>query len=217
MRKSVAIAFAIFDGASWMALCPSVLPGERRNGDGRACPRSRNALTSRFRYHAVGKTGPTGAVAWAEHRPHQGKGPGGLDEQPGRMVRHMLPVQFGQSSFEIVVHQRDRQVGGSLDDANAELTQGGAEFRCTLHVDRLNAHATFLEILLRGLRRQAKARPIGGHGAGGRARCRDDIAAVDQPLESFVDLVGRKIPLQLANELSDSLFRPFPIADASAQ
>ena len=139
-----------------------------------------------------------------EHRPHQGKNAGGLDQQPGRAVRQMLPVQFGQSSFEIVVHQRDRQVGERFDDANAELAQRGAEFRRTLHVDRLNAHTTVLEISLRGLRRQPEARPIGRRGASGRARCRKDIAAVEQPLQRFVDLVGRKISLQLANEFPNS-------------
>ncbi len=30
----------------------------------------------------------------------------------------------------------------------------------------------------------------------------DDKAAVDQPLQRFLDFVGRKIPLQLANELA---------------
>ena len=121
------------------------------------------------------------------------------------MVRQMLPVQFGQSSFEIIVHQRDRQVGGALDDANAQPAQGGAELRCTLHVDRLNAHTTILEISLRGLRRQTEACPIGRHGASGRARCRNDIAALDQPLQGFVDFVGWKILLQLANELPKAL------------
>ena len=65
----------------------------------------------------------------------------------------MPPVQFCQLRFEIIVHQRDRQAGGALDDANAELAQGGREFRCSLHIDRLNAHTTFLEIPLRSLRR----------------------------------------------------------------
>ena len=121
------------------------------------------------------------------------------------MIRHPLPVQFGQPSFEIIVHQRDRQVRGSLDDANAELTQGGAEFDRTLNVDRFNAHTTVLEILLRDSGRQAEACPIAGHGAGGRARCRDDIAPLDKPLESFLDVAGRKILPQLANELWKAL------------
>src|SRR5437016_190865 len=45
------------------------------------------------------------------------------------------------------------QAGGALDDANAELAQGGPELRSSLHIDRLNAHTTFLEISLRSLRR----------------------------------------------------------------
>src|SRR2546430_10504740 len=60
---------------------------------------------------------------------------------------------------------------------------------------------SFLEIFLRNLGRQAQARPIGGHGIRRSARFRDDKAAIDQPLQGFVDLVGREIPFQRANEL----------------
>ncbi len=193
--------FCDLDGRKLDTALSEHAAGERRSGD----PARRSAVEKRpdlsVPLHPLGKAGPTGALAWPEHRPHEGKNAGGLDEQPGRMVRQMLPVQFGQSSFEVVAHQRDRQVGGALQDANAQPFQGGAELRCTLHVDRLNAHTTFLEISLRGLRQQAEARPIGGHGVYRRARFRDDEAAVDQPLQGFVDLVGRKILLQLANEL----------------
>ncbi|HEX3449119.1 MAG TPA: hypothetical protein VHS97_12750 [Isosphaeraceae bacterium] len=117
----------------------------------------------------------------------------------------MLPVQFGQSWFEIVAHQHDRQVGGTLYDANAQLTQGNAEFHRTLNVDRLNADAAFLEVFLGNLRRQTQACPIGGHGANRRRRCREDIAAVDQPLEGFIDFVGWKLLFQLANEVPKAL------------
>ena len=188
-----------------MAPCPSVLRASGETATAARRSAVEKPLDLPIPYHAIEKAGPAGALARAEHGSHQGKGAGGLHEQPGRMVRHPLPVQFGQPSFEIVVHQRDRQVGGTLDDANAELAQGGTEFRRTLHVDRFNAHTTIREILLGDSRRQAEARPIAGHGAGGSARCRDDIAALDQPLEGFLDLVGRKIPPQLANELRKAL------------
>jgi hypothetical protein len=58
---------------------------------------------------------------------------------------------------------------------------------------------------LRDLGRQAEARPTCGHDAGGSARCRKDITAVDQPLQGLADLLGGKIPLQLANELPNAL------------
>src|SRR4029453_5669653 len=117
----------------------------------------------------------------------------------------MLLVQFSQPSFEIIAHQRDRQVGGTLHDANAQPPQGSAELGCTLHVDRLNAHTTFLEIFLRDLRRQAQAPPIGGYGFRRSAMFRDDKAAIDQPLQGFVDLVRREIPFQRANKLPKTL------------
>jgi hypothetical protein len=141
----------------------------------------------------------------SEHRPHQGKDAGGLDEQPGRLVGQVLPVQLGQPPFEIVVDQRDRQVGGALDHANAQRGQRGAELLCALDIDRLNAHPEFAELAFHCLRRQAEARPIRARGACGRARSDGDIAAIDQPLQGFVDLVGRKILLQGANELPDAL------------
>jgi len=113
----------------------------------------------------------------------------------------MLPVQFVQTRFEVIAHERDRQVGGALHDARAQRFKSGAEFRCALHVDRLNAHATVLEIFLRVLRQQAEARPIGVRMIRGRARCRDHEAAVAEPLQGFVDLIGWKIFFQLAKEL----------------
>ena len=117
----------------------------------------------------------------------------------------MLPVQFGQPRLEIIAHQRDRQVGGALHDAHAQLSQRGAELLCALHVDRLNAHATVLQIFLRVLRRQAEARPIGGRAAARTSAVRDDEAAVEQPLQRFVDLVGGKFLFQLANDLREAL------------
>ncbi len=125
------------------------------------------------------------------------------------MLRHALLVQFGQPSFEIIVHQRDRQVRRAIDDANAEFAQGGTEFRRALHVDRFNAHPAISEILLRHAWRQAEARPIAGYSAGGRVRCRNDIAALDKPLESFLDLVGWKIPSPVRQRALESSCRPF--------
>ena len=101
--------------------------GERRSGDAAGLSAVEERLDLAVAFHPLGKTGPAGALARAEHRPHQGKNAGGLDQQPGRAVRQVLPVQFGQSSFEIIAHQRDRQIGGAFHDANAQPPQGGAE------------------------------------------------------------------------------------------
>ena len=180
----------------------------------RAPPRLEQRLDLPIPFHPLGKTHPTGALAGAEHRPHQGKDAGGLGEHPGRVVGQMLPVQFGQSLLKIIADQRDRQVGGALDDANAQSSQRVAEFTCPLHIDRLNADTAFLKIFLHGLRQQAEARPIGGRRAGGGTRRADDIAAVDQPLQRFLDFVGRKIPLQLASELAKT---PSTFCDCGCQ
>ena len=112
----------------------------------------------------------------------------------------MLLVQFGQFSLEIVVHQGDRQIRRTLHDANAKRAKRFAEFGRAVHIDRLNPNPATCEILLRGSGRQAKACPIAGHGAAGVVRCGNDVAALDQPLQGFGNLVGRKIPLQLADK-----------------
>ncbi len=45
--------------------------------------------------HARGKADPTRAFARAQQRPDQRENARGLDEQPGRAVRQIFPVQFG--------------------------------------------------------------------------------------------------------------------------
>ena len=69
----------------------------------------------------------------------------------------------------------------------------------------MNAHTTFLEVSLRIVRQQAEARPVGVRMIRRRARCRDDEAAVGEPLQGFADLIGGKILPQLANELRNTL------------
>ena len=39
----------------------------------------------------------------------------------------------------------------------------------------------------------------------GRGGGRHNIAALNQPLQSFVDLIGRKLPLQLASEFAKAM------------
>ena len=169
MAKVGGDRFRDFDGCKLDAVLSERVPGERRNRNAAGLAAVEHPLDLPVPSHPVGKTRPAGALAWAEHRPHQGKNAGGLDEQPGRPVRQMLPVEFSQASFEIIAHQRDSQIGRALHDANAEPAQGGAKLRCALHVDRLNAYAALLQIFLRVIRRQAEACPIGGRGAGGGA------------------------------------------------
>ena len=107
-----------------MAPCPSVLRASGETATVRAGAAVEKSLDLAVPDHAIEQAGPAGAVARPEHGSHQRKGAGGLHEQPGGPVRHPLPVQFGQPPFEIIVGQRDRQVGGPVDDADAEIAQG---------------------------------------------------------------------------------------------
>ena len=61
--------------------------------------------------HAVEHAGPAGALTRPEHRSHQRKNAGRLHKQPRRLVRHALLVQFRKLPLEIIVHQRNRQIG----------------------------------------------------------------------------------------------------------
>src|SRR3954447_4239615 len=114
----------------------------------------------------------------------------------------MLLVQFGQPSFEIVAHQRGRQVRRALYDANAEIAEGLAEFTLSVHVERMNAYPALAQVFLGDLGRQPKAGPIAGHSIGRSARCRQDVAPLDQPLERFLDFLGGKKRLEFTNEFS---------------
>src|SRR5882757_1707482 len=118
--KSAGDRFADFDGRKLDAALPECVAGKGRHSDGVR----RSAVEETFDLpvadHAIEQTGPAGALARAEHGAYERKNAGGLDQQPRRFVRYALQVQFGQSSLEIVVHQSDRQVGRTLDDANAQ-------------------------------------------------------------------------------------------------
>ncbi len=87
--------FRDLDGRQLDGTLSKRVPGERRNGDA-AC---RSAVEKRLDlpvpFHPLGEAGPTCALAWGEHWPHQGKNAGGLDEQPARVIQQVLPVQFG--------------------------------------------------------------------------------------------------------------------------
>ncbi|OIQ64483.1 hypothetical protein GALL_539660 [mine drainage metagenome] len=89
-----------------------------------------------------------------------------MHEEPGRTIRHSLPGQLSKPPIEIIIRESDGEIRGALDDTHAELAQRGSELGGTVDVDRFNAHTAFSEILFCQSRRQAKAGPITGHGAG---------------------------------------------------
>ena len=134
------------DGCKLDAALSDRMAGERRNSDAADLLAVEQRLDLTVAFHAIGNARPARTLARVEHRTHQGKNAGGLHEDPLRAVRQMLSVQFVQPSFEIIAHQRDRQVGGALDDTDAQPLQGDLELGRTLHVDGLDAHTTLPEI-----------------------------------------------------------------------
>ncbi|MGY4466612.1 hypothetical protein ACVWWK_002294 [Bradyrhizobium sp. LB9.1b] len=73
--------------------------------------------------HAIVQAGPAGALARHEHRSHQRKHAGRLDQQPGRPGGHAFAVQLGEPPLEVIVHKRDDKPGRPLGDSNPELAQ----------------------------------------------------------------------------------------------
>ena len=102
--------FRDFDGRKLDAVLSERVVGQRRNRNAAGLAAVEHPLDLAVAAHAIGKTGPAGALARAEHRSHQGENAGRLDQQPGRPVRQMLPVAFGQACVEIIAHQRDGQI-----------------------------------------------------------------------------------------------------------
>ena len=156
--------------------------------------------------HAIEQTVPAGALARFEHGPHQRKHAGRLHQQPGRLVGHAFPVHLRQPPVEIIVHQRDRELGRTLGDLNSEFAQGRGKFFGAFDIDRFDPHGAITEIFLRDLERQAETRPISSDGAIECVGCScNDVSALEQPLDRFLYLVGRKALRKLANDLRRSL------------
>ncbi len=116
----------------------------------------------------------------------------------------MLAVYIVKLLVEIVAHQRDGHVAGALDHAHAQLAQRIAKLLLALHIESLDPDTAVVEILLGGLRRHAKARPIGGGCPFQAAGFRDDVAAGNQPLQRFVYVLPRKMRLQPANDFIEA-------------
>src|SRR5262249_27835268 len=102
----------------------------------------------------------------------------------------------------------------ALHDTNAEPGERCGQLLCTLHVDRLNADAVGLEMVMHGLWRQSEACPVSVDHAGGGGRVRQKISAVEEPHQGFANLVRRKTPSQSANELADG---PAAVSDCGGQ
>src|SRR5262249_14115201 len=117
----------------------------------------------------------------------------------------MLPVELSEASVQIIVHQRDGEVGRTHHHANVEGTQRVLELTYRRNVDRLDAHASFSQFALGLVRCKPEARAIGRRDGRLRGtRPHDDIAPSNEPLERFLNLVGRKMLLQLARECAQA-------------
>ena len=151
-RKTRGDRLRDFDGCKLDSMLSEWLLGEGRSRHDARVAAVEHSPDLAVAPHAIGKTGPAGALVRSEHRPHQWKNAGGLHQQPGCAIRQMPLVQLSQACVEIIAHQHDGQIGRALHDANAEPAQRGGKLLCTQHVDRLNADAAGLETIVHGLR-----------------------------------------------------------------
>ena len=93
----------------------------------------------------------------------------------------MFAIQFGQSLFEVVVHKRNRQIGGTLHDANAELAQGRSNSAAHSTPSAPSGHDNSGDFFRPMPAARPKARPVRGDGARRRTRRQIDIPAIDKP------------------------------------
>jgi hypothetical protein len=85
---------------------------------------------------------------------------------------------------------------------NAKLAEGVAEFGFPLHPERLDADAAIPKVLLRDLGRHPEASPIAGYGGSGSWRSWNDVAALNHPVDSFLDFVQRKKWLKVGDKFA---------------
>ncbi|UWU81106.1 hypothetical protein N2603_22345 [Bradyrhizobium huanghuaihaiense] len=89
---------------------------------------------------------------------------------------------------------------------NTELAQRRGQLPGAFDVNRLDLDGAIAKILFGDLQRDAEARQ---ETADGVVECfwvpRNDISAIEEPLDRFLDLVGRKVLRKLANDLRPSL------------
>ena len=111
----------------------------------------------------------------------------------------------GKRFFEIVADQCNCQIGGALDNARSEFAQRLAQFRFPLNINRVNANTALFKILFRFSKRHPQTCPIGGHCAAREFRLGNDIAAIKQSLQGFLDLLGWKILLQHVHDVLRTL------------
>ncbi|WP_312015744.1 hypothetical protein [Bradyrhizobium liaoningense] len=89
---------------------------------------------------------------------------------------------------------------------NTELAQGRGQLFGASDVNRLDLNGATAKILFRDLWRQAEACP---KTADGLVKCwrgpRNDISAIEEPLDRLLDFVGRETLRKLANDLQPGL------------
>ena len=216
-RKTRGDRLRDFDGGKLDSVLSERLPGERRSRHDAGLAAVEHPPDLAVAPHAIGKTGPAGALARAEHRPHQGKNAGGLDQQPGRAVRQMLPVQFSQACVEIIAHQRDGQIGRAL--ARRERRAGSARRQIPLHPARRSIEcgrgrsgdfSARPAATGRGLPSRRPTTPVEEVRPAGYSRGRTAASGLRESCPS-------ENPSQSADESRRIVHLPSPIVEASAQ
>src|SRR5262250_2515698 len=82
------------DGRKMGSTLSKCAPHQRRDRDAAGLFAVEEGFDLSVSLHPLGKTGPASTLAGAEHRPHQWKNTGRLDQHPCRMIRQMLVIQF---------------------------------------------------------------------------------------------------------------------------
>ena len=167
------------------------IAGQRRRCHAARMGPVEKSLDLAIPFHAIGQTGPAGALSAPENRTDQRKDARGLHQQPILPLRQPLTVEFDELAVEIVVHQNDRQIGRMIDHPNAEFAQSGVQFVLAGRCHQFDLHAGLPEVLRGGFARETEAGPVACGRLVDQVRGHHE-AAIEQARDGLIDVVGRE-------------------------
>ena len=125
--KAAGDRFADLDGSKLDPPSPKPTFAERRDRHGAGMLFVQERFDLSVSLHSVGEACPARALTRAEDRTNERKNPTNLYGQPFLSLRQALAVELCEPLVQIVVHDDDGELSGSIDNAHPERLQRGPE------------------------------------------------------------------------------------------